>query len=213
MRFGLTGALVAVLALGALAGPDASAQEIPQGDAGRGKAIAYTCLGCHGIENYKNAQPVYSVPKLHGQHVEYIVTALQAYKSGERSHTTMHAQAASLSLQDMADIAAYFAGAPLKASGRDPAQAPQAVQVCVACHGPDGVGLTGQYPNLAGQHPDYIERALHDYKKGGRKNPIMAGFAGQLSDQQIAEVAAYYGAQAPGLSVEKRATSRFTAQR
>ena len=80
------------------------------GDAARGKVLSYTCLGCHGIENYKNAYPTYSVPGLAGQHAEYIVAALKEYSSGERSHATMHVQAASLSDQDMEDIAAYFSG-------------------------------------------------------------------------------------------------------
>ncbi len=67
------------------------------------------CTGCHGIPDYKNTFPeVYRVPKLGGQHPQYIVKALQAYKSGQRSHPTMRGIAASLSDQDMADIAAYY---------------------------------------------------------------------------------------------------------
>ncbi|MCX7059729.1 MAG: c-type cytochrome [Nevskia sp.] len=84
------------------------------GDAAAGKVKAYTCYGCHGIVNYTNVYPSYHVPKLGGQHPEYIVAALKAYKSGERPHSTMHAQAASLSDQDMADIAAYLTKAPEK---------------------------------------------------------------------------------------------------
>src|SRR3569833_914852 len=87
------------------------AQDQPlQGDAKHGKAISYTCLGCHGIEGYKNAYPMYSVPKLEGQHPEYLTAALQEYRSGDRALMTMHAQASTLSDQDIADIAAYFAG-------------------------------------------------------------------------------------------------------
>src|SRR5678816_1648703 len=56
------------------------------GDAKRGQALAYTCNGCHAIPNYKNVYPTYSVPKLRGQRPEYLVAALKAYKSGERSH-------------------------------------------------------------------------------------------------------------------------------
>ena len=78
------------------------------GDPARGKELSYTCLGCHGIPDYKNVYPTYSVPELGGQHPEYIVAALKEYKSGQRSHATMHQQAASLSDQDMQDIAAYF---------------------------------------------------------------------------------------------------------
>ncbi len=85
-----------------------------EGDAAAGKVKAYTCYGCHGIVNYTNVYPSYHVPKLGGQYPEYIVAALKAYKSGERPHATMHAQAASLSDQDMADIAAYLTKAPQK---------------------------------------------------------------------------------------------------
>ena len=79
------------------------------GDAAKGRVKAITCMGCHGIPGYHNAYPNYPVPRVGGQHPEYIVTALKAYKSGQRGHGTMQAQAASLSEQDMRDIAAYFA--------------------------------------------------------------------------------------------------------
>src|ERR1044072_6943243 len=82
----------------------------PAGDAKRGHELAYTCQGCHSIPNYKNVYPTYSVPKLSGQRPEYLVAALRAYQSGERSHGTMHSQASGMSEQDMADIAAYLAG-------------------------------------------------------------------------------------------------------
>jgi cytochrome c553 len=64
---------------------------------------------------------------------------------------------------------------------------------CAACHGPDGnAGIDPQYPRLAGQYRDYIVQALHEYKKGDRKNPIMAGFAATLSDADIDDLAVYY---------------------
>jgi cytochrome c553 len=80
-----------------------------EGDPVAGKYKAETCMGCHGIPGYRNAAPAYHVPKLGDQHAEYIIAALKAYKNGERNHPTMHAQASSLSDQDMADIAAFFA--------------------------------------------------------------------------------------------------------
>ena len=87
------------------------------GDAKLGQKKFYTCYGCHGIENYRNAYPDYSVPKLRHQHAAYIIAALQEYKAGERPHPTMHAQASSLSDQDMEDIAAYLQGPePIKPS-------------------------------------------------------------------------------------------------
>lgn len=81
------------------------------GDPTAGKTKAIPCMGCHGIPGYFNVYPSYHVPRVGGQHAEYIVAALKAYKNGDRAHKTMQAQAASLSEQDMADIAAYFASA------------------------------------------------------------------------------------------------------
>lgn len=78
------------------------------GNAEAGRSKAFTCMGCHGVESYTNVYPTYHVPKLGGQHAKYLVAALQGYKSGQRSHGTMRAQAANLSDQDMEDIAAYF---------------------------------------------------------------------------------------------------------
>lgn len=81
------------------------------GDPVAGERKATTCLGCHGVTGYRNAYPSYRVPKLGGQHAQYIVSALKAYKSGQRGHATMRAQAAQLSEQDMQDIAAFFSRA------------------------------------------------------------------------------------------------------
>ena len=71
-------------------------------------AVVETCLGCHAIENYKNVYPTYHVPKLGGQTAQYIKDALVAYANGDRPHSTMHAQAATLSDEDMQAIADYF---------------------------------------------------------------------------------------------------------
>ena len=74
----------------------------------------------------------------------------------------------------------------------------KAQQVCAACHGADGnKTLDNTYPKLAGQYPDYLSKALHDYKSGTRKNAIMAGQAQGLTDQEIADLAAYFGSLAP----------------
>jgi len=79
------------------------------GDAEAGAKKAHTCLGCHGVEHYVNTYPTYKVPRVAGQHEAYIVSALQAYRSKARGHLTMQANAANLTDQDIADIAAYFA--------------------------------------------------------------------------------------------------------
>lgn len=73
-------------------------------------------------------------------------------------------------------------------------------KTCAACHGPTGKESTdNQYPLLAGQHPEYLVKALQDYKTGKRKNPIMAGFAGGLSDQDINDLAVYFSNQTSNL--------------
>lgn len=79
-----------------------------------GMEKANTCMGCHGIPGYNNAYPSFRVPKLGGQSSKYIEAALKAYRSGERPHATMHAQAADMSDQDIADVASYLATAPHK---------------------------------------------------------------------------------------------------
>lgn len=72
----------------------------------------------------------------------------------------------------------------------------QKSQVCQACHGPDGNGVgDGQYPLLAGQYADYLAKTLRQYRDGTRQNPIMNGFAATLSDQDIADLSAFYAAQ------------------
>jgi cytochrome c553 len=183
------------------------------GDAESGKVLGYTCLGCHGIESYKNVYPTYSVPELVGQHPEYLVAALKEYKSGERSHITMHMQAMSLSDQDIDDIALYLAGPVLKPGSATIGTPPAKVaQLCASCHGADGVGITGDFPTLAGQHADYLARALTEYKKGDRKNAIMAGFAAGISDADIEEIAQYYSRQKPPLRTESRRVTFLSAK-
>lgn len=85
-----------------------NAQAIAGGNPEQGKLKADTCLGCHGVPSLTNVYPTYSVPKIGGQYEEYIVAALKAYQSGERSHRTMRAQSSRLSEEDMSDIGAYF---------------------------------------------------------------------------------------------------------
>ncbi len=91
-----------------VAAPAAAAAAANPGSAERGKALTYTCLGCHGVTGYKNAYPTYYVPKIAGQTNEYLLAALKGYKQGTRKHPTMQAQAQSFSEQDIADIAAYL---------------------------------------------------------------------------------------------------------
>ncbi len=83
-------------------------QALAEGDPQQGREAAFTCTGCHSSPGYRNAYPVYTVPKIGGQQADYLETALSAYRSGERAHDTMHAQIAQMTNQQIADIAAYF---------------------------------------------------------------------------------------------------------
>ncbi len=97
----------------------------------------------------------------------------------------------------MAASMAFAVGA--QAANVDAGKA-KAKEVCAACHGDDGNSPTADFPKLAGQHRDYLAKALRDYKSGQRKNPIMAGFVATLSKDEIENLAAYYAAQPPVLS-------------
>lgn len=173
-----------------------------EGNPERGAKLAVTCNGCHGIDGYRNAYPSYHVPKLGGQNADYIEVALLGYRRGSRGHTTMQAQAETLSDQDIADVAAYFAsldGAPspgkssagslLVEAGRRKAT------TCVQCHGEAGVAQAEQWPNLAGQHASYLERAIRSYQSGERQDMIMAPLVSGLDEQTVEELAAYFAAQ------------------
>lgn len=172
------------------------------GDPAHGKTLGYTCLGCHGIENYKNVYPTFAVPRLRGQQSEYLVAALKEYKKSERSHATMHAHASTLSDQDIEDLAAYLAGAPvMPAAGAKPVGTAPAVvaAVCAGCHGATGEGMKGLGPKLAGQHADYLEHAIASYRSGARKNALMAPMAVQMKEEDIRAVAHFYAQQKPAL--------------
>ena len=100
--------IVACVALAFAAhAPAATAQQVT-GNAETGRGLTYTCVGCHGIEGYKNAYPHYHVPKIGGQSTEYLMNALTEYRNGTRKHPTMEVQAQSFSDQDIADIAAFL---------------------------------------------------------------------------------------------------------
>jgi cytochrome c553 len=99
-----------LLALALCISAPAAAQQKGSADAGKGKVSM--CIGCHGIRDYKTAFPsVYHVPKIAGQSADYIVAALNAYKTGDRVHPSMQGIAKSLSEQDIADLAAYYSAA------------------------------------------------------------------------------------------------------
>ncbi len=194
------------LVVTSVTGFSATAQEI-KGDAKAGLKKIDQCIGCHGIVGYQASFPeVYKVPKISGQGAKYIVSALTAYKKGDRKHPTMRGVAESLSDQDMADVAAYYEGHGVVAGAQAPgkaadgsAKAAELVKkgACVSCHGDSfSKPIDPTYPKIAGQHADYLFVALKAYKTEnlatwGRSNGVMAGIAKQFSNAEMKEMASY----------------------
>ena len=85
-------------------------------------------------------------------------------------------------------------------AGAFAAEPPAAAATCVACHGPKGVSSTLEWPNLAGQHADYLENQIRAFRDGTRENPAMAPFVDKLTDKDIVELAAYYASLPRGTS-------------
>lgn len=177
------------------------------GDPEAGRIKFFTCKGCHSTPGYTNTYPTYHVPKVGGQHAEYVVAALQAYQKGERKHGSMLANTSNLSVQDMEDLAAYIArfkflnpGVPVSGD----VEAGKALSgSCAACHGEDGNSLNPMYPRLAGQYEDYLVKSLQDYKSGARSNALMQGLVQNLSEKDMRDLAAFYASQQKGLIVIK----------
>ncbi|MDB5964655.1 MAG: cytochrome c, class, partial [Polaromonas sp.] len=166
------------------------------------------CIGCHGIKGYQASFPeVYKVPMISGQSTKYLMAALNEYRKGDRKHPTMRAVAASLTDQDIADLAAHYGADGVNAAAAlpaKPAKEPGAeVQAllnkanCASCHGANfSKPIDPAYPKLAGQHADYLFVALKAYKtdnnpKVGRTNAIMSGMAKQYTNAELKQLAAY----------------------
>lgn len=179
-----------------------------KGDAKAGAGKIAMCIGCHGIAGYQaNFPEVYKVPKIGGQDAKYIASALDAYKKGERRFASMRGIADTLTEQDMADVAAYYAEHGKQAEAqpkpaREPnAQVAQLLQkgACVSCHGENfAKPIDPSYPKIAGQYPDYLYAALRQYKDGtgsyfGRSNAIMGGIAKQFTNAELKALAGYVG--------------------
>jgi cytochrome c553 len=173
-----------------------------------GEKKAAMCIGCHGIPDYKASFPeIYRVPMIAGQSAKYIVSALGQYKKGDRKHPTMRAIAASLSDQDMADLAAFYTAeaksepVPAALASAPPAEVAELLKKgnCASCHGANfSTPIDPTYPKLAGQHPDYLYVALKEYQTDknpqvGRNNAIMMGMARPFTHPEIKAIAAYLG--------------------
>ena len=198
----------------------AFAQEI-KGDAKQGETKNAMCIGCHGIVGYQASFPeIHKVPKISGQGSKYIVSALNAYKKGERKHPSMRGVADSFSDQDIADLAAYYEASGVVAGAAEPGKAPDgsakvmdliAKGGCVSCHGDNfNKPLDPSYPKIAGQHSDYLFEALKAYKAEnnaivGRGNAIMGGMVKQFSNAELKEMANYIGSLPGDLKVVPQA--------
>jgi cytochrome c553 len=184
----------------------ALAQDV-KGNVTAGKAKNSLCIGCHGIEGYRISFPaLYHVPMIAGQNQKYIESALNAYKTGERSHPTMRSIAASLTPQDMADLAAYYAAFKPNSSSSTASTEHNGIATkllkdnnCAACHGADyAKSIDGTIPSLAGQHADYLAQALRQYRAGDNKkallrrnHPSMTGTAKKLTNSDIQQISTH----------------------
>jgi cytochrome c553 len=174
------------------------------GDVEAGHKKAEMCIGCHGIKGYQNSFPeIHKVPMISGQSGPYIVSALKAYQKGERKHPSMRGIAGSLTEQDMADLAAFYAGqaGPAAPEAIPAASAEVAALItkgaCVSCHGANfSKPLDPSYPKIGGQHADYLFVALKSYTVEGnnvigRSNGVMGGIAKQYSPAEMRAIAKY----------------------
>ncbi|HSS45986.1 MAG TPA: cytochrome c [Burkholderiales bacterium] len=104
-------------------------------------------------------------------------------------------------LVTVATASALLLAAGHSFAGGDAAAGKQKSAACAACHGADGNSATPDFPRIAGQQPDYIVKALSDYKSGARKDPIMGAMGANLSKQDMEDLAAYFSSQS-GLVVK-----------
>ncbi len=172
--------------------------------AGEEKATT-VCAACHG----KDGNSVVGTwPKLAGQHQEYIVLQLKAFKEGKKRYDpSMAGMVAALSVEDMQNLAAYFNSQKLKVGEASPKNLKRGeaiyrggdeskhISACIACHGPDGRGnAQAGFPALSGQHAQYVVEQLKNYKSGKRQtdiNHIMRDIASRMDEDDMKAVANY----------------------
>ncbi len=199
-RFLLLGAL-ALSAPMAMANTAAAATAKP--DLAKGQAIAtQVCAACHTADGSRGSP---ANPILAGQHYEYLVKQLTEFKAGKRNNAIMKGFAATLSDDDMKNVAAFYASKSAKPGfAKDKALvklgeqiyrggiADKAVPACAGCHSPTGAGIPSQYPRLGGQHADYTEAQLVALRSGARDNSAqMVTIAAKMSDREIKAVSDY----------------------
>ena len=172
-------------------------------DLAKGQATSSNvCAACHTNDGSRGSP---ANPILQGQIPEYLVKQLTEFKAGKRVNPIMSGMAASLSVDDMKNVAAFYASKQAKpgfARNKDLVTlgekiyrggiAERNIPACAGCHSPDGVGIPAQYPRLAGQHAEYVEAQLVAFRGGVRKNSAaMEGVAAKLNDREIKAVADY----------------------
>jgi len=183
-----------------------SAAGAAAGSAEAGQTKAASCVACHGVGG-NSVNPIW--PSLAGQHSQYIVKQLKAFKNDERTDPLMTPMAKPLSDADIEDLAAYFAAQSATGLEAEPSKVADGqrlyrggepingIAACVACHGPAGTGNpAAKYPSIRGQHAAYVVAQLKAYRSGTRKtdqqqNQMMRDVAAKLSDPQIDAVASY----------------------
>ncbi|MDP3589362.1 MAG: cytochrome c [Methylobacter sp.] len=162
-------------------------------DMAAGEQKAEPCATCHGPKgNSSNAQ----APNLAAQQSTYLANQLKAFKTGDRLTLQMQAITANLTNEDINNLAAYFSSQkPVKSSSADPALAKTGeakASMCLGCHGATAQG-NGQFPRLAGQHPEYLVQQLKAFKEGSRKSGTMQAISANLSEADFKALAAYFG--------------------
>jgi cytochrome c553 len=184
-----------------------AAQGTVQGTVQGTAAGAPACAQCHAFNGASDGSGAF--PRIAGQSVYYLAKQMRDFTSGVRVNAVMSPIAKALSPDDIADVAAYYAGvnAPfLPLASASPAliqrgeqlanvgSAAKELQACDNCHGPGGIGIPPAIPYLAGQYAQYIAFELKMWQRGYRRNSpeTMFMIATKLDDQDIAALAAYY---------------------
>jgi cytochrome c553 len=171
-------------------------------DLAKGQAAAAVCVACHTADGSRGSP---ANPILAGQHPEYLVKQLQEFKSGKRKNAIMAGFAATLSDDDMRNVAAFYASKQAKpgaAKDKDLAALGEKIYrggigdrnipACAGCHSPSGAGIPSQYPRVGGQHGDYTEAQLLAFRSGARGNSTqMMQIAAKMNDREIKAVSDY----------------------